>query len=227
MLSGVLLIASLLTETCAQTTHNLVGTWASKSKAVVTGPGFFNPLTDSLLEPNHTGVSYSFTSDGFYESALYKIAGDPTTPSCPTGVLQWAHGTYELTTSGGISLVPIAVDGRQLISEPCVSSVSTYIRFSTNDTMQSYSIALDAYRAEWKLTLNPEYGTPVQPLYLIYDPPQMLPTTTLLPTSTSSSKRKRSLSGVEDTERHTGTLDRVWYTAVGMVVVGAVGYVCV
>lgn len=225
------LCASLFSSIVAQTTHDLVGTWASKSKAVVTGPGFFNPLTDSLLEPNHTGVSYSFTSDGYYESALYTITGDPTTPSCPTGVLQWAHGSYTLNTDGGILMVPIAVDGRQIVSEPCLSSTSTYSRFSANDSIQSYSIVLDTYRAEWKLTLNKEYGSPVQPLYLIYDPPQMLPTTTLLPTSTptSSSKRKRSLGheAVAMPMTESQLLNGMWYTAVGMIIVGAFGFICI
>lgn len=227
MLTTIFVLVTVLSTTLAATTHDLVGTWASKSMSVVTGPGFFNPLTDSLLEPNHTGVSYSFTADGYYESALYSITGNPAEPSCAAGVMQWAHGTYTLESEGGIVMVPIAVDGRQLLSTPCTSSTSLYTRFSANDTMQSYTIELDTYRAEYKLTLNREFGSPVQPLYLIYDPPQMLPTTTLLPTatSTSSSKRKRSLDTVPAAERL--GIDGVWYTAVGMVIVGAVGFVCV
>lgn len=51
---------------------NLVGTWTTKSKAVFTGPGFYNPVTDKLTEPNHPGISYSFTEDGHYEEAYYR-----------------------------------------------------------------------------------------------------------------------------------------------------------
>lgn len=216
-------ICLLLTTASAATAHDIVGTWASKSMAVVTGPGFFNPLTDSLLEPNHTGVSYSFTDDGFYESAIYTITGNPTDPACPTGVLQWAHGSYTLPSTGGIDMVPIAVDGRQLVSTPCTSKTGTYIRFSTNDTMQSYTIALDGYRGEYKLTLNRLYGSPVQPLYLIYDPPQMLPTTTLLPTSTGKSKRSLdSLSAPSSMKEW----DKMWYASMGMIALGLAGFIC-
>jgi len=51
---------------------NLIGTWTTKSKAVFTGPGFYNPVTDKLTEPNHPGISYSFTEDGHYEEAYYR-----------------------------------------------------------------------------------------------------------------------------------------------------------
>lgn len=224
---AIAIVAHTLFRICsAQIAHSLVGTWSSKSKSVITGPGFFNPLTESLLEPNHTGVSYSFTADGFYESALYSISSNPAQPECPTGVLQWAHGSYTLTPAGGIDMVPIAVDGRQLLSQPCLSEKSTYIRFSTNDTMQSYSIAIDPYHGEWRLTLNRLYGSPVQPLYLVYDPPQMLPTTTLLPTSTSTAKtlNKRGVLPI-DHNSQVSMLNHAWYGAVGLIVLGAIGYV--
>lgn len=208
-------------------TRSIEGTWASKSKAVMTGPGFFNPLTDSLLEPNHTGVSYSFTTDGHFESALYTITANPVKPQCPSGVLQWAHGTYTLAADGSILMVPIPVDGRQLVSAPCTSSDSQYIRFSGNETMQSYSIELDSYRGEWKLTLNRLYGAPVQPLYLVYDPPQMLPTTTLLPTA--HSKAKRSLPNPEGSSGDPvpSLLNSLWYSGATMLFLGGLAFVCV
>jgi hypothetical protein len=34
--------------------------------------GFYNPINDSFIEPSHTGISYSFTADGFYEEAYYR-----------------------------------------------------------------------------------------------------------------------------------------------------------
>lgn len=34
--------------------------------------GFYDPLKDQLLEPNLTGISYSFSADGYYEEALYR-----------------------------------------------------------------------------------------------------------------------------------------------------------
>lgn len=59
----------------------LVGTWSTKSKAVFTGPGFYNPVTDRLIEPNHPGISYSFTEDGHYEEAYYRAISNREFPT--------------------------------------------------------------------------------------------------------------------------------------------------
>lgn len=64
---------SLINSCAAQLVDGaLVGTWTTKSKAVFTGPGFYNPVTDKLTEPNHPGISYSFTDTGHYEEAHYR-----------------------------------------------------------------------------------------------------------------------------------------------------------
>jgi Chaperone for protein-folding within the ER, fungal len=69
----VLFGLSLINSCTAQLVDGaLVGTWTTKSKAVLTGPGFYNPVTDKLTEPNHPGISYSFTEDGHYEEAYYR-----------------------------------------------------------------------------------------------------------------------------------------------------------
>ena len=34
--------------------------------------GFYDPGNDKLIEPKHTGISYSFSEDGHYESAYYR-----------------------------------------------------------------------------------------------------------------------------------------------------------
>lgn len=52
---------------------SLMGTWSSKSNKVFTGPGFYNPVTDRLIEPELTGISYSFTDNGYFEEALYFV----------------------------------------------------------------------------------------------------------------------------------------------------------
>lgn len=56
----------------------LVGTWTTKSAKVLTGPGFYNPVNDSFIEPSLTGISYSFTADGFYEEAYYRTISNRT-----------------------------------------------------------------------------------------------------------------------------------------------------
>jgi Chaperone for protein-folding within the ER, fungal len=69
----VLVGLSLISSCAAQLVDGaLVGTWTTKSKSVFTGPGFYNPVTDKLTEPNHPGISYSFTEDGHYEEAYFR-----------------------------------------------------------------------------------------------------------------------------------------------------------
>jgi len=34
--------------------------------------GFYNPVKDVMYEPALTGISYSFTDDGNYETAYYR-----------------------------------------------------------------------------------------------------------------------------------------------------------
>lgn len=82
----------------------------------------------------------------------------------------------------------------------------------------------------------------MNPMYLVYSPPQMLPTTTLNPTgskatATSTSKVKRGLDmevplnwkiAMGDKEQgmsvHHINADRVWWLGLGMVGVGGLLY---
>lgn len=47
--------------------------------------------------------------------------------------MQWQHGQYVVTPEGVLILHPIAVDGRQLLSEPCRKSVGSYTRYNTTE----------------------------------------------------------------------------------------------
>lgn len=133
----------------------LVGTWTTKSKAVLTGPGFYNPVTDMLTEPNHPGISYSFTEDGHYEEAYYRAISNrkmrtgggrdgttnadnntATQPACPSAILQWQHGTYTLEANGSLILTPFAVDGRQVMSSPCSYDQSVYTRYHNTELLK-------------------------------------------------------------------------------------------
>ena len=69
-----ILIAGLtyLSLADAQGATDLVGTWSTKSNETLTGPGFFDPVKDRLIEPPRTGISYSFTLDGHYEEAYFR-----------------------------------------------------------------------------------------------------------------------------------------------------------
>jgi len=114
---------------------DLVGTWSTKSLSTLTGPDFYDPIADKLIEPEHTGISYSFTSDGHYEEAYYRAISAPSNPQCPQGLLQWQHGNYVVNASGSIYMMPIMVDGRQLISDPCTSDNALYLRYNQSELM--------------------------------------------------------------------------------------------
>jgi hypothetical protein len=47
--------------------------------------------------------------------------------------MQWQHGTYMLSADGSLVLHPIAVDGRQLLSEPCRQEVGAYTRYNNTE----------------------------------------------------------------------------------------------
>ncbi|GAB7339817.1 hypothetical protein MBLNU457_6360t1 [Dothideomycetes sp. NU457] len=177
---------------------NLIGTWSTKSNQTLTGPGFFNPVSDTLIEPSLTGISYSFTGDGYYEEAYYRAISNPQNPNCPSGIMQWQHGSFYMNTAGELILTPIAVDGRQLLSTPCDQQYSIYTRYNQSEVMQRYSVYTDPYHNVPRLDLYKFDGSPMNPMYLAYSPPLMLPTTTLnptaTPTATSKSKVKRGLN---------------------------------
>lgn len=77
-LLSVLATSVCLISTAAALNAQLVGTWTTKSAKVLTGPSFYNPINDSFTEPSHTGISYSFSVDGFYEEAYYQTIANRT-----------------------------------------------------------------------------------------------------------------------------------------------------
>ncbi|KAF7163594.1 hypothetical protein CNMCM5623_008443 [Aspergillus felis] len=194
MIVGYLLLTFLVAVVRASSVADLVGTWTTKSRSVVTGPDFYDPIDDKLLEPRLTGISYSFTADGYYEQAYYRAVANPTKPSCPKGVMFWQHGKYAVRPDGSIQLTPIAVDGRQLVSDPCSKDVGLYTRYNQTETFSSFTVSIDSYHRVKRLDLKAFDETPMPPMYLIFKPPQMLPTTTLNPVSWETGKSKRHIA---------------------------------
>ena len=43
--------------------------------------------------------------------------------------MQWQHGTWVMNANNSLSLTPIAVDGRQLLSTPCDYANGIYTRY--------------------------------------------------------------------------------------------------
>ncbi|KAL0630943.1 Reversal of tor2 lethality, partial [Maublancomyces gigas] len=176
---------------------SLTGTWSSKSNTVFTGPDFYDPVIEDMKEPRLTGTSFSFTDDGYFEEALYLVISNPTSPSCPKAIMQWQHGRYEIAENGSLILNPIAVDGRQLLSDPCKYSSSIYTRFSITEIYNRWEIFIDKYRGKYRLGLYRFDGSPMNPLYLAYRPPKILPTETLNPTTTTPEATGASKSNLK------------------------------
>ncbi|EJS44165.1 rot1p [Saccharomyces arboricola H-6] len=229
---------------CEDEDSSLYGTWSSKSNQVFTGPGFYDPVDELLIEPSLPGLSYSFTEDGYYEEATYQVSSNPKDPTCPMASLIYQHGTYNISDNGTLVLNPFQVDGRQLFSDPCTDDgVSTYSRYNQTETFKEYTVGIDAYHGVYTLQLYQYDGTPMQPLYLAYRPPMMLPTETLNPTSSAastddastSSNKKRSLrqlvrrslenrhktNAVKRPNASFLTSSAIWYLSAGMLGVGS------
>ena len=189
-----------------------------------------------------------------HSNAIGKLTA--TDPNCPQGIIQWQHGTYTKNTNGSLSLKPIGVDGRQLLSDPCNYANSVYTRYNQSELFKSYQVLTDAYSKAQRLNLFAFDGAPLNPMYLAYQPPQMLPTQTLNPTSsatgggqassTGSSKLKKRFHGgdehiVDDSfnaplsrnalvKRRPKAAqidaDKWWWIGVGMTALGGIGYFC-
>lgn len=223
--------------------EELAGTWSSKSNTVFTGPGFFDPVDELLIEPDLPGISYSFTEDGYYEEALYRVTSDSVNHSCGMATLTWQHGKYELLSNGSLRLTPLAIDGRQLLSDPCNSArvenpdyetTSFYSRYSQGTLFKTYQVMVDPYHGRYKLQIYQFDGSMMQPLYLAYRPPLMLPTYALNPTDsdseTSTSLRQRVKRSLENQYRttavkefNTSKFDMYWYLSVTLLT-GASAY---
>ncbi|KAL8917414.1 MAG: hypothetical protein Q9208_007969 [Pyrenodesmia sp. 3 TL-2023] len=230
--------------------------------------GFYDPVNEKMFEPPLTGFSYSFTDNGFYEVAYYRAGsnrecltlidsycfGEGLTrnlaqqPDCPKGTIQWQHGKYHKATNGSLILDPIAVDGRQLLSDPCKYNNAIYTRYHQQEIFKQYEVFANPYDKATRLNLYGWDGAPMNPMYLAFKPPQMLPTQTLNPTSgsatgsaqsssTGNSKRDLHLAGDEDglvqealnrnaLRKDSTKADRLWWLGVGMTALGGIGYFC-
>ena len=112
-----------------------------------------------MIEPPLTGISYSFTDDGFFEEAYYRaISNRPLIlvwnitwmmltygltaqePACPKGIMQFQHGTFSKAANGSLTLTPFAVDGRQLLSDPCSYSNAIYTRYNQTEVFEVCSL---------------------------------------------------------------------------------------
>jgi len=145
-----------------------------------------------------------------------------------------------------LSFTPIAVDGRQLQSDPCSSSHATFTRYNQTELMAKWQVYVDPYSKMTRLDLYGFDGSKMNPMYLAYSPAVMLPTQTLNPTpsatASATGNSKRGLGG-SDSEQvplnkdshihaiseplpliHRIDLNVVWWTGVAMIVFGGTAY---
>jgi len=140
---------------------------------------------------------------------------------------------------GSIDLHPIQVDGRQLKSDHCTNDKAIYTRFNQTERLKWYEVLTDSYRGKKRLNLYQSDGSPVNPMYLRFDSPQILPTTTLNPLITSTvggaqqtgagdaGKRKVRLKRELPVRKpEEVNADRWWWIGVGMTAAGGVGWYC-
>lgn len=155
--------------------------------------------------------------------------------------MQWQHGTYTLPGNGSIVMMPFGVDGRQLVSAHCSYDEATYTRYDQFELMKQYEVITDPFHNVPRLNLFQFDGALLQPMYLVFTPPQMLPTQTLNPTSVPSatgSKFKRGLDGGDGAQQVLEPLnknalvklpephnaDKWWWAGVGLTALGTVMY---
>ncbi|KAL7418334.1 Reversal of tor2 lethality [Cryptotrichosporon argae] len=178
----------------ANNVTSLQGTWSSGSGAVQTGGDFCTPAEDTFTYPNNTGISYSFTDTGFFEEAQYRYTSNATNPSCIQGYILWQHGTYQLNDNGSITLYPFGSDGRIQVQDPCAATTNVITYYDQITLYADWGIIIDQSTANYVLNLNRFDGAKMPPMYLVANPPNMLPTQYLTGTNASgqTSSRKRN-----------------------------------
>lgn len=50
--------------------------------------------------------------------------------------MQWQHGNWVMNANNSLTLTPIAVDGRQLLSTPCDYSKGIYTRYNQTELLK-------------------------------------------------------------------------------------------
>ncbi|KAI0345548.1 hypothetical protein BDW22DRAFT_1325130 [Trametopsis cervina] len=174
-------------------TTSLGGSWSTGSKNVVTGPQFASPNNMSFHFPKTTGISFSFTNDGFFELAQYRIFGNGSQPNCLTAMMLWDHGRYTILANGSIVTQSFG-DGYQQVQNAC-AAVSNFIQpFNANNETtlyQQFRIFTDLQDG-YKLHIFQFDGTPFPPQFQVSATPIMFPTRNLHNTTTAAAA-KRSL----------------------------------
>ncbi|GAA5871757.1 hypothetical protein JCM8547_008134 [Rhodosporidiobolus lusitaniae] len=187
LLSLLVASSTLLPSAAAQDFNSnatgFAGTWSTGSGAVTTGPGFADPMNNDqpFIYPANTGISFSFTDDGYFEEAQYRFNANATNPACPQAVVIWQHGKYQFYPNGSLTLDPssFSADGRIQVQDPCAATTSVLTYYSQWEIYNRWTISIDSHHAAYMLQLYKFDGSKMPRLYLTVRPPTMLPTTSL------------------------------------------------
>jgi len=193
---------------------------------VVTGPGFANFANESFTYPPTTGISYSFTTDGFYEIARYRFVSNASDPQCITGVMNVAHGTVQVLPNSSLVLTPFG-DGYQQIQDAC-APVSNFLEFY-NDTelYQAWEVYNDIDSTGNTFTYLQLFqfdNSPLAPQKLISQTPNMNPTQTLRNVTPAPTLNAQNLIATSATRRTMGIAGASTMLAAGLAGITALSY---
>lgn len=60
--------------------------------------------------------------------------------------MQFQHGEVTENADGSLMLKPIAVDGRQLMSDPCQFSNSIYTRYNQTENFEVQTVSISKHK---------------------------------------------------------------------------------
>ncbi|EPQ28678.1 uncharacterized protein PFL1_03981 [Pseudozyma flocculosa PF-1] len=162
---------------------SLAGTWSSGSMAVETGLEFFNPISQQFKLPKNSGISYSFTDDGFFEQSKYRFESNPKRNRCFKASLIWQHGRYTLHANGSLTLQPFGPDGYIQVLDPCAAKTQQIYNYDEWELIPQWYNYLDGHlgfpsdqTSNYALQLFQFDGAKMPMMWLKYRPPTMLPT---------------------------------------------------
>jgi hypothetical protein len=98
------------------------------------------------------------------------------------------------------------------------------------NSLQRYEVVIDKYHQIKRLNLFKKDGSPLMPLYIAYDTPNMLPTTTLNPlvtaTAAASKQKRGDIPSSHEVlfRRSTNSADQWWWFGVFLTAGGGIMY---
>jgi len=173
---------------------SIAGTWSSGSGAVTTGPGYCNPVNYTFNVPQNTGISFSFTDDGYFEEAHYQFNANGSEPHCIQAYLIFQRGSYTFQPNGSITTAPIAADGRIEVQDPCAYTTTVMTYYNQPGLYSGWSIINDANHNQYRLQMYAFDGSPLSPMWLKYNPASMWPVGVQL-TTNATIKENQSANG--------------------------------